>query len=145
MRLAASGFAGNVTIETQYDPSLPLVRGVRESLIQAFINLVKNAVESVASIAGPQVIITTRYLIGEHMQRPDGSKLHLMVSVSDNGPGVAAAQVPRLFTPFHSTKEHGSGLGLAIVAKIVEEHGGLIAYDAPTGGGARFSIYLPVA
>ena len=59
-------------------------------------------------------------------------------------PGVAADVVPRLFTPFSSTKEGGKGLGLAIVSKIIEEHGGLIAYDAPPEGGARFSIYLPV-
>ena len=163
-RLAASGFAGKVKLLTHYDPSLPPVRCVRESLIQALINLVKNAVESVTShsaaglekdssslktsdwrLATPTVIIATRYLIGEHMQRPDGAKLPLMVSVIDNGPGVAADVVPRLFTPFSSTKESGTGLGLAIVAKIVEEHGGLIAYDVPSDGGARFSIYLPVA
>jgi two-component system nitrogen regulation sensor histidine kinase GlnL len=144
-RLAASSFAGGVKLLTHYDPSLPPVRGVRESLIQALINLVKNAVEASHSAKEPRVIIATRYLFGEHMQRPDGAKLHLQVSVIDNGPGVAADVVPRLFTPFSSTKEGGTGLGLAIVAKIVEEHGGLIAYDVPAEGGARFSIYLPVA
>ena len=144
-RLAASGFAGNVQLTAQYDPSLPPVRGVRESLIQALINLIKNSLEAVQDSPAPRVTITTRYLVGEHMQRPDGRKLHLEVSVSDNGPGVAADVVPRLFTPFSSTKEGGTGLGLAIVAKIVEEHGGLIAHDAPAEGGARFSIYLPLA
>jgi two-component system nitrogen regulation sensor histidine kinase GlnL len=141
VRLAAAAFAGSITIAAQYDPSLPPVRASRDALIQALINLVKNAVEAAAS----RVTISTRYLVGEHMQRPDGTKLPLQVSVSDDGPGVAADVVPRLFTPFSSTKEGGTGLGLAIVAKIVEEHGGLIAYDVPAGGGARFSIYLPVA
>jgi two-component system nitrogen regulation sensor histidine kinase GlnL len=144
-RLAASSFAGNVKLLTHYDPSLPPVRGVRESLIQALINLVKNAVEAASGANEPRVIIATRYLLGEHMQRPDGGKLPLQVSVIDNGAGVAADVVPRLFTPFSSTKENGKGLGLAIVARIVEEHGGLIAYDVPAEGGARFSIYLPVA
>jgi two-component system nitrogen regulation sensor histidine kinase GlnL len=166
-RLAASSFAGSVKIMTHYDPSLPDVAVVREPLIQALINLIKNAVEAVTSLQSPRasakssgqnqsasllktgdwrlVTISTRYLIGEHMQRPDGGKLPIQLSVIDNGPGVAADVVPRLFTPFSSSKENGKGLGLAIVAKIVEEHGGLIAYDAPPEGGARFSIYLPVA
>ncbi|MFZ4541813.1 MAG: two-component system sensor histidine kinase NtrB [Rickettsiales bacterium] len=156
VRRAASSFAGDVQISTQYDPSLPQVYVVREALIQALINLVKNSVEALKpSPAGgegtlaapfvPTVIIGTKYLVGERMQRPDGNKLNIQVTVTDNGPGIAEDVVPRLFTPFSSTKEHGKGLGLAIVAKIVEEHGGLIAYDAPDKGGARFTLYLPVA
>ncbi len=145
VRLAARSFAGKAVITAQYDPSLPEVKAVREALIQALVNLVKNAVEAVAEAANPSVTIGTRYLIGEHMQRPDGARLNIEVSVTDNGPGVAAELVPRLFTPFSSGKENGKGLGLAIVAKIVEEHGGLIAYDAPASGGARFSMYLPMA
>lgn len=155
VRLAATGFAPGVRIATQYDPSLPEVLADREALIQAIMNLVKNAVESVASCQSPVaskeardwrlVTLSTRYLAGERMQRPDGGKLNLQVSVADNGAGVPTELVPRLFTPFSSTKEGGKGLGLAITAKIIEEHGGLIAYDAPPEGGARFSIYLPVA
>ncbi len=145
VRLAASSFAPHVTIRTKYDPSLPNVRGVREALIQALMNMVKNAVEAVAEIPTPSITIATRYLSGERMQRPDGAKLNIHVSVTDNGAGVAENVVPRLFTPFSSNKADGKGLGLAIVAKIVEEHGGLIAYDAPAEGGARFSVYLPVA
>ena len=181
VRLAARSFADGVTIATDYDPSLPPVRGVRAPLIQALMNLVKNAVEAVGTSAGagaplpagevgfaqtplkrlaanpgegalerthgrphPTITLTTRYLAGERMMRPDGAKLTIQVSVTDNGPGVAAEVVPRLFTPFSGTKEGGKGLGLAITAKIIEEHGGLIAYDAPDAGGARFSIYLPV-
>ncbi|MES2984683.1 MAG: ATP-binding protein [Pseudomonadota bacterium] len=145
VRLAARSFAGGVTITTQYDPSLPEVTGVREALIQALINLVKNAVEALAAVPNPTITIATRYLVGERMQRHGGGKLNIQVSITDNGPGVAEDVVGRLFTPFNSTKEHGKGLGLAIVAKIIEEHGGLIAYDAPDAGGARFTLYLPVA
>jgi two-component system nitrogen regulation sensor histidine kinase GlnL len=144
-RLAARSFALGVTITTQYDPSLPPVRGAREALIQALINLLKNATEAVAGHPAPVITLTTRYLMGEHMQRPDGRKLQLALSVADNGPGVAPDMVSRLFTPFSSGKSGGKGLGLAIVARIVEEHGGLIAYDAPAHGGARFTLYLPVA
>lgn len=194
VRQAAGSFAPGITLVTQYDPSLPEVRAQREALIQALINLVKNAVEAVSPrsemlgltrhpgqakrapgspeahctdselfeeeksqhVAGdpgiasqtgmtPQITITTRYLAGERMQRPDGARLNIQLSVTDNGPGVEPALVPLLFTPFNSSKEGGKGLGLAITAKIIEEHGGLIAYDPVPGGGARFSIYLPVA
>lgn len=145
VREVARGFAGDVKIIAQYDPSLPEVRGVREALIQALINLVKNSVEALQGTKGASITLATRYLLGERMQRPDGKKLNIEVSVTDNGPGVPADVVPRLFTPFSSSKIEGKGLGLAIVAKIVEEHGGLIAYDAPEAGGAKFSIYLPVA
>jgi two-component system nitrogen regulation sensor histidine kinase GlnL len=141
VRLAASSFAPHVRIRTQYDPSLPEVRGQREALIQALVNLVKNATEADATT----ITLSTRYLVGERMQRPDGKKLSIHLGVTDDGAGVPAAIVPRLFTPFSSGTEHGKGLGLAIVAKIVEEHDGLIAYDAPAEGGARFSVYLPVA
>lgn len=160
VRLAARSFAGGVRITTHYDPSLPEIRGHREALIQALMNLVKNAVEAVTCLPSPvtskeetaspetddrgRVTITTRYLLGEHMQRPDGARLTIQLSVTDNGPGVEAALVPRLFTPFSSGKENGKGLGLAITARIVAEQGGLIAYDAPPTGGARFSLYLPV-
>lgn len=145
VRTAARSFATDISITTQYDPSLPEVRVVREAMVQALMNLVKNAVEAVAAVANPSIIISTRYLVGERMQRTGGKKLPIEVSVTDNGAGVAADVVGRLFTPFSSTKENGKGLGLAIVAKIVEEHDGLIAYDAPASGGARFSVYLPVA
>jgi two-component system nitrogen regulation sensor histidine kinase GlnL len=145
VRLAARSFAPDISISTQYDPSLPEVRVVKEALVQALMNLVKNAVEAVADMSAPSITISTRYLLGERMQRPDGKKLPIELSVTDNGAGVAADVVGWLFTPFSSTKENGKGLGLAIVAKIIEEHGGLIAYDAPAAGGARFSVYLPVA
>jgi two-component system nitrogen regulation sensor histidine kinase GlnL len=140
VRRLASSFAPHVSIRTQYDPSLPEVRGQREALIQALVNLVKNATEADATT----ITLSTRYLVGERMQRPDGTKLSIHLSVTDDGAGLPAGIVPRLFTPFSSGTEHGKGLGLAIVAKIVEEHDGLIAYDAPPEGGARFSIYLPV-
>ncbi|MFZ8428740.1 ATP-binding protein, partial [Staphylococcus aureus] len=69
----------------------------------------------------------------------------IQLRISDNGPGVDADTVPRLFTPFHSTKPEGRGLGLAIVAKIAEEHDGLIAYEGAPRSGAVFSLYLPAA
>ncbi len=145
VRLAATSFAPEVRFVTDYDPSLPPVLGVRESLIQALLNLTKNATEAVSEMGEPTVTITTRFMLGERMQRTDGGKLPIAVSIADNGAGVVEAIIPRLFTPFTTDKADGKGLGLAIVAKIIEEHTGLIAHDRPTNKGARFTIYLPAA
>ena len=145
VRLAAASFAPEVKILTDYDPSLPPVLGVRESLIQALLNLMKNATEAVRGRAEPTITITTRFMVGERMQRAGGGKLPIAVSIADNGAGVAEVIIPRLFTPFTTDKAQGKGLGLAIVAKIIEEHAGLIAQDRPNHGGARFTIYLPAA
>lgn len=145
VRLAAeASFGAGVRFTTQYDPSLPEVRGVKEPLIQALMNLVKNACEAVKNADTPSVTIRTRYMLGERMQRVGGRKLPIQVTIEDNGSGVPAAIAPRLFTPFTSGGE-GKGLGLAIVAKIIEEHEGLVACESPVGKPAIFSLYLPQA
>lgn len=145
VRLAASSsFASHVKFVTEYDPSLPDVRGVKEQLIQAVMNLVKNAAEAVKEETDATVTIRTRYMLGERMQRVGGRKLPIQITVEDNGAGVPAAISPRLFTPFTSGGE-GKGLGLAIVAKIIEEHEGLVACESAPDSPAIFSLYLPQA
>ena len=72
-------------------------------------------------------------------------KERVRIVVRDNGPGVTDEMMPRLFTPYATTKEKGTGLGLAIVQRIVFEHGGDISYRKPMKGGAVFEIWLPVA
>ena len=66
------------------------------------------------------------------------------IAVLDNGPGIAEAIIPRLFTPFATSKPHGTGLGLAISRRIVEAHGGRIEVKNRSGGGAEAAIYLPL-
>jgi signal transduction histidine kinase len=67
------------------------------------------------------------------------------VTVSDTGPGVAAEDKDKLFTPYFSTKIAGMGLGLPIVHEIVDEHGGTIRVEDNIPSGSRFIIELPVA
>jgi signal transduction histidine kinase len=66
----------------------------------------------------------------------------VVISVSDNGPGISGEIQEKLFDPFFSTKEEGTGLGLSIAARIVEEHGGRLSVQSEEGKGATFTVRL---
>ncbi len=142
---AAAAFGNKIQYQQQYDPSLPPIAAHHDALVQALANLLKNAAEAVELVQAPRITLTTRYTLGETRRNALGKSLPIAISVADNGPGVPARLEERLFAPFVTTKVQGKGLGLSIVARIVEEHGGLVAYDRPQDGGARFTLYLPAA
>jgi two-component system nitrogen regulation sensor histidine kinase GlnL len=145
-RAAQSGFARSVRFIEQYDPSLPAVHGNRDLLIQAFLNLVKNAAEA-APAQGGEIQLTTSYQHGVRMTvGGSDSRVHLplLVTVTDNGEGIPEDIRPHLFDPFVSTKHNGSGLGLALVAKVIGDHGGVIEFDSQPRR-TTFRVHLPVA
>ena len=82
---------------------------------------------------------------GEEEGGPDQGGPMVMITVSDNGPGIPPDVFDRIFSPFFTTKPQGSGLGLAIVRKIVDAHDGRIDVSSPPGKGTRFRVTLPVA
>jgi two-component system nitrogen regulation sensor histidine kinase GlnL len=132
-KLALSGFGRHIKFLDLYDPSLPSVLANRDQLIQVFLNLVKNAAESIGDQADGQIELTTAFRPGVRLAVP-GSKarvsLPLEFCVKDNGPGVREDLMPHLFDPFVTTKPTGTGLGLALVAKIVGDHGGIIECES---------------
>lgn len=132
-RVAMAGFGREVTIREQYDPSLPPIHGNRDQLVQVFLNLVKNACEACAGgRGGGEVRLCTAYRHGARLAVPGGGSrvdLPLVVGIQDNGEGVAEDLRAHLFDPFVTTKASGKGLGLALVAKIINDHGGLIEVD----------------
>jgi two-component system, NtrC family, nitrogen regulation sensor histidine kinase GlnL len=147
-RLAQSGFAAHVRFTEVYDPSLPPVAGNRDQLVQVLLNLVKNAAEALtdAEAQHPEITLLTSFQHGARLAvagREQRRNLPLLVTVRDNGPGIPEDIRPNLFDPFVSTKPSGSGLGLALVAKVVEDHGGLIEVDSRPGR-TEFRLHLPV-
>ncbi len=125
----------------------------KQRLQQAFLNLIKNAVEALEG-AGEIVIRATRRRPGEenrdaagytHYGHCDASRESVEIEISDNGSGIPPQVLPRIFDPFYTTKDvgKGSGLGLFIVFEIVEEHGGCIAVASTTGKGTTFRVQLP--
>jgi two-component system, NtrC family, nitrogen regulation sensor histidine kinase GlnL len=145
-RLAQSGFARHIKITEDYDPSLPLVFANRDQLVQVFLNLIKNAAESIGENAtGGELALTTAFRPGVRLSLP-GAKarisLPLEFCVRDNGPGVPEELLPHLFDPFVTTKPTGSGLGLALVAKIIGDHGGIIECESQPRR-TTFRILMP--
>jgi two-component system nitrogen regulation sensor histidine kinase GlnL len=144
-RIAEAGFARGIRFVENYDPSLPFVAGNRDLLIQAFLNLVKNAAEAAPSEGG-EIVLSTAYRHGVRLALPGSSRrvdLPLVVTVQDNGPGIPEELSANLFDPFVTTKADGSGLGLSLVAKIVGDHGGVIEFDSEPRK-TVFRVMLPV-
>lgn len=114
---------------------VPVVNADADQMVQILTNLIQNAID--AAKAGPDPRVTLE--LG-----PAGAD-RVVLSVRDNGPGVTPELRDKLFEPYVTTKAEGTGLGLAIVHRIVVEHGGEIVYADAPGGGALFTVVLPVA
>ena len=136
--------AAGSRLHYQFDPSLPEVRGNSDSLEQLFINLLKNAVAACPEQDGV-VTVATRIENRYHLATGERRLRYLSVEVSDNGPGIEQAALEQIFTPFFSQTRGGHGLGLAIARNIVTAHNGQLRVENIEGGGARFSVTLPVA
>lgn len=136
-------------IEEEFDPSLPLVMGSPDALVQVLINLMSNAREASRDEAKPRVIVRTRFASGLQLHTTsDGKPVRLPVElrVSDNGPGVEPAMRDHIFEPFVTTKKTGQGLGLALVRKLVRDMNGRISHDRDDAAGwTHFRVHLPLA
>jgi len=109
------------TVELMADPG---------QIEQALLNLLANALDATAGMAAPEAAVSARLTRGGRLR----------IEVRDNGPGIDAAAVPHLFTPFYTTKDKGSGIGLAMVRQLVHRNGGTVRHVRQVGAGACFVI-----
>ena len=136
-----------LSIKEEYDPSLPPVLGNSDQLVQVYLNLAKNAADSLRESGdGGEITFTTAFRPGMKLQvagTPERVSLPLEICVHDNGKGVSEDLAPHIFEPFVTTKPQGRGLGLALVAKVVRDHGGTVECQ-PRKRGTTFRTLLPM-
>jgi PAS domain S-box-containing protein len=124
-----------VAVMVRPDRELPDVQADPVQLTQVVVNLLSNAIHAVSSprCEFPKILIST-YVNDDDMAE---------IAVADNGPGIAADDVPRIFDRFFTTKSSGLGLGLPISRSIVESHGGQLTCDSQPGESTVFRVTLP--
>jgi signal transduction histidine kinase len=122
------------TILQELDLALEPIRMDRNRLLQAFHNIIVNALQAIGMDGA--VTVTT------YREERHGSK-KVVIEVADNGPGIPPDVLEHVFDPFYTTKENGSGLGLSIAHTIVREHQGRLEVESKPGQGAIFRIVLP--
>jgi signal transduction histidine kinase len=110
------------------------VKGVKDQLIEVFLNICTNAIEAMQPGGGELSVDMVL----------SGRKDQVGVVIGDSGPGVDKEILPHLFEPFVTSKEYGLGLGLSICYEIIKKHGGHITVESQTGRGTSFTIWLPV-
>ncbi len=128
-----------ISVDRDYDPSLPSMRLDKNQLIQAMLNLGRNAMQAMQ--APGKLILRTRALTGVSI----GTRRHRLVAsvqFEDNGPGVPEHLQDTLFYPFVTGRAEGTGLGLAIAQDLVSRHGGLIEFESRPGR-TVFTLLLP--
>jgi signal transduction histidine kinase len=123
--------ARQIELVARVGSGLPRLKGDRDQLIQALLNLVINALQAVDRNGRVEI---RAHRAGEF----------LVIEVSDSGPGIAAEKIGAIFEPYYTTKPEGSGIGLWIAQQIVIAHGGILQAANATGGGALFTIRLPL-
>jgi len=125
----------DVALEIELPETGPEIQGDRVQLQQVLVNIVLNAVQAMETQNRQRQLRVSALAFGRAVE----------INIIDNGPGIAADQILRLFEPFYTTRTDGMGMGLAICRRTVESHGGQIAAESPEGGGAVFRITLPLA
>ena len=138
--LLLAEFPRGLAIRRDYDTSLPDLVGDKEQLIQAILNVARNAAQATAGAGEIRLVTRIARQVTIARQR---YRHAIAVSIEDDGPGVPADLAERIFYPLVSGREGGTGLGLSLAQSFVSQHHGLIEFESAPGR-TRFTILLPV-
>lgn len=132
--------SGTLRVKADYDPSIPDLLADQNQLIQAILNIVRNAVQ--VTEGKGNIVIRTR--IHRHMTiGRKRYKLAVKIDIIDDGPGIDADMIQQIFYPMVTGRAQGTGLGLSIAQSLINQHNGLIECTSEPGN-TVFSVYLPI-
>lgn len=144
--LVQAEYGAGLSVQRDYDISVPELEGDREQLIQVVLNIVRNAAQALSRMiepveGGARIIMCTRVTrqatLGRHRH-----PLALALTIVDNGPGIPESIRERIFHPLVSGREGGTGLGLSLVQTFVQQHGGVVTVNSRPGH-TEFQLLLP--
>ncbi len=135
----------NIEVERAFDPSIPDLDADADRLSQVFLNLIRNALQAMEEEGG-KIVITTRMAFDHHLSPPNGEAgPSLLVELTDTGPGIDAAILEEVATPFFTTRSDGTGLGLAVARHWITRHEGTLSLESTLGIGTTVRIALPLS
>jgi two-component system nitrogen regulation sensor histidine kinase GlnL len=139
-QLVEAEINGNLLILCDYDPSIPDLKADKDQLIQAVLNIVRNAVQALdgAGVIRLKTRIKRNVTIGRKCHR-----LTVKIDITDTGPGIDAEMMHQIFYPMITGRPEGTGLGLSIAHSLISQHNGLIECQNEPGN-TTFTILLPI-
>ncbi|MBQ76445.1 MAG: PAS domain-containing sensor histidine kinase [Gammaproteobacteria bacterium] len=132
----------NLSFERDYDPSIPEINADPEMIMQAILNIARNALQSLAKVDRPTIRLVTR----TERQFTIASVRHrivLRIDIIDNGPGIEESLKEHLFLPMISGRPEGTGLGLSMAHSIICQHRGTLTFDSEPGR-TMFTVIIPL-
>jgi two-component system, NtrC family, nitrogen regulation sensor histidine kinase GlnL len=142
--LVLAEFPDAIRIERDYDISLPDIHGDREQLIQAVLNVARNAAQAMEAQEGTHIIRFSTRVARQVTIARERHRVALDVRIMDSGPGVPAHLRDTIFYPLVSGRDGGTGVGLSLAQTFINQHGGLIEFESEPGN-TQFIILLPVS
>jgi two-component system, NtrC family, nitrogen regulation sensor histidine kinase GlnL len=133
---------GNIRMARDYDPSLPDIEADPELLIQAMLNILRNAQQALSNTTVPEVYVTTR-IVRQFTIAQQRHRMVARISITDNGPGIPPELIERIYYPMISGRADGSGLGLSITQNIINQLNGVVECESRPGH-TQFDVYLPL-
>jgi len=135
----------DIEVVRAFDPSIPDLTADADRLSQVFLNLIRNARQAMEDVGG-KIVITTRMAFDHHLALPNGAPgPSVIVELADTGPGIDAAILDQIATPFFTTRPKGTGLGLAVARHWIARHDGTLRLESELGVGTTVRIALPIA